>query len=161
MSPMRKPLRVPEPPVDTADPMFNYLGGPRGHCLDYDWKEWRIVRRSLRRLIQKRGFKGKLPRCTNGDDFDTWLETLNYLIGRKEIFADRQSYQLLDLEPGSDIYTILFCPKGYRIPKWALWNEEKAAARDRGDPEKPFEGMTAEDIEGLIASDEPDPAPPE
>jgi hypothetical protein len=131
---MSKPLRVPEPPVDTTDFSFMSLGGPRGHCLDYDWKDWRIVGRSLRKIVKERGFKGKLPRSGSGEEFEGWLEALNYLIGCKENFADGWSYQLLDLAPGSDSYTILFCPKGYRIPKWALWDEKKAAARDRDDP---------------------------
>jgi hypothetical protein len=132
---MRKPLRVPEPPVDTADFMFIYLGGPRGLCLDYDYKDWRIVGRSLRRVTRERGFKGKIPRCAGREEFEIWLETFNFLIGRKENFADGRSYQILDLAPGSDSYTILFCPKDYKIPKWALWDEKKAAARDRDDPE--------------------------
>jgi hypothetical protein len=56
------------------------------------------------------------------------------LIGRTFESYGR-SYQLLDLGPGSDSYTILFCPKGYRIPKWALWDEKKAATRDGDDLE--------------------------
>jgi hypothetical protein len=52
------------------------------------------------------------------------LEEVNFLIGQRENFEDRKTYELLDLEQGNDLYCILLCRKGYRIPKSALWSED-------------------------------------
>jgi hypothetical protein len=127
----RKPLRVPpDPGVDTWN--FNHvlLGGPRGYCADFDWKEWRSLVRNLTKVVKQRDFTGRIPKCRGADHVETWLEELNFLIGRRENFADRKNYELFDLEQGSDIYRILFCPKGYKFPKSAMWTEEKLAAVD-------------------------------
>jgi hypothetical protein len=129
----RKRLRVPpDPGVDMSDFNYIFLGGPRGYCVDFDWKEWRSVVRSLTKVVKKRGFTGSIPKCRGADHADTWLEELNFLIGRKENFADRKSYDLFDLGEGSDAYTILFCPKGYKFPKSAMWTAEKLMALDAG-----------------------------
>jgi hypothetical protein len=114
--------------------MLAGLGGPRGNWLDYDYKEWRIVARCLRKFARTRGFTSKIPKCTGAHDFDAWLEELNFLIGRKENLADGRRYQLIDLAHGLDCYTILFCPVGYKVPKWGIWTEEKEEAFNKGDP---------------------------
>jgi hypothetical protein len=86
------------------------------------------VLRSLKRIIRESGFRGPLPQCTDAEEFEPWLEAVNYLIARKSNFADGRSYELWDLASGSDNYTILFAPKGYKIPKSAY--EKEAAAYD-------------------------------
>ena len=129
----RKPLRVPpDPGVDTWN--FNHvlLGGPRGYCADFDIKEWRSLVHNLSQAVKQQDFTARIPKCRGADHIEIWLEELNFLIGRRENFADRRSYELFDLEPGSDICCILFCPKGYKFPKSAMWTEEKFAARDAG-----------------------------
>ncbi len=61
------------------------------------------------------------------------MEELNYVIGKRGGFANGKTYELIDLEQGNDLYCILFCPAGYKFPKWALFDEEKADRRDRGE----------------------------
>ena len=121
----RKPLRIPpEPGVDTGNSQHLWIGGPSGYCADFDWKEWRTLVRNLRRAIRRCRFALPLPKCRGADHVEAWLEEVNFLIGQRENFEDRKTYELLDLEQGNDLYCILLCRKGYRIPKSALWSED-------------------------------------
>jgi hypothetical protein len=128
----RKPLRLPPGlGVNTWDFEHTGIGGPTGCCFDFDWKEWRSLVSGLTRVVKKQGFKSRIPKCRDDGHFEVWLEELNFLIGRRENFRDGKTYELMDLEQGNDLYCILFCRKGYNIPKSAMWTEEKLAARDR------------------------------
>jgi hypothetical protein len=80
--------------------------------------------RGVTRAIKKRAFTRRIPRCRGADHVETWLEELNFLIGQSANFANGTAYELLDLEQGSDLYRVLLCRKGYKIPKSAMWKDD-------------------------------------
>lgn len=123
--PQRKPLRGAREPGVALDGTHLSLGGPDGYCTDADWKKWKSVSRSLSDKVRERNCTARLPRCRSPEQFEPWLEQVNWLIGRSENFPDRKAYELIDLDPGSDVYTLLFCRKGYRFPKSALYKDDE------------------------------------
>ena len=59
-----------------------------------------------------------IPACRDASCVDTWLEEVNALIASPGAFPDGRAYELLDLAPGSDTYTILLCHKGTTLPAY-------------------------------------------
>jgi hypothetical protein len=87
-----------------------------------------VLARLLALNAERHAEEVRLRRCRGGDDVDTWLEELNFLLGRKENFAKGKTYELVDLEQGNDVYVILLCRKGYKFPKSVMWTKEKVLA---------------------------------
>ena len=53
-----------------------------------------------------------IPRCRGADPVDLWLREVNALVGQPDAFPSGHAYELIDLDPGSDIYAIMLCPVG-------------------------------------------------
>jgi hypothetical protein len=112
--------------VDASDFVtLALLGGPRGTVFDFDWKEGPTLIRRVRKAVKERGFIGQIRAYRGGADIEVWLKEMNHRIGVKGTFADGTTYELLDLEQGNDLFCLLLCRKGYRIPKRALYVPER------------------------------------
>ena len=99
------PLRTADVDLDELLLVFTATDDRWG--IDIDWKEWRAVVEGLRQALRERGCRVPFPICSDASDVDGWLEEVNALIADASAFPEGHAYELLDLAPGGDTYTIL------------------------------------------------------
>ncbi len=95
----------------------------RGNMLiDCDWKEGRQVVESVRKIVADLDCAAMLPNHSGEDGIVPWLEQMNFLIGQLQHFSTGGAYELLDLDPESDVFTLLISGSDLSFlmicPKW-------------------------------------------
>lgn len=109
------PLRTAS--VDLGELFLVFTATDDRWGIDVDWKEWRAVVKGLREVLREQGCRAPIPRCRGADHVGAWLEQVNALIADASAFPDGQAYELFDLAPGGDTYTILLCHAGTTLPE--------------------------------------------